>query len=482
MTQKITPDQVSESIKPLMSWARNLLILFVILIVVWMVARSAYFETEAGYTYHYQNTFAGTETVYFEPGIHLRMPYFSRITRYKQVMTISFGEDSGQEKESFLSSSPHMTRIATPLQVRFADTYTGLISATFRFKLPRNPEKVKYFHRDFRTFDNLVDALLAKTAKDVVVNTATQYTGEEFFQGALNQFKASLSDQLRFGVYKTERKQVRVEQTSLAPVGLGQEDSNQLRQTATLVWKTVPLMEDGQYVRLDNPLENYGIEVTQITLGNSQPEPQLEKLLSEKKRLVADRIKTVQEQETAKEQAKTAQLKAEIERTKAKQEALKQKELAVIAKQREVEEAEKQAEKEKVEQQKLKDIAVIQKAKELEIARANRNIQEANYEAAQFEAKAIKEKGLAEVEVLKAQYEARIPKIYLAEIQRDIAKIIYPNLRNINVTMPHNLVTLGGKGDKGEIAAALPTNLDVLSSFATLSTMQQLEEKAKAEK
>jgi multidrug resistance efflux pump len=187
---------------------------------------------------------------------------------------------------------------------------------------------------------------------------------------------------------------------------------------------------------------------------------------------VADRIKAVQEQETTKEQAKTAQLQADIERTKAKQEALKQKELAVIAKQREVEVAQKQAEKEVIEFNKVKELAAIEKAKELEMAQAEREIQKANFEASQFEAKAIREKGLAQAEVLKAKYQALIPDIYLAEIQRDIAGVLYPNLKGIEVTMPHNIVNLGEQANK------MQTNLDVLSSFAVIGVMQGLEKKA----
>jgi regulator of protease activity HflC (stomatin/prohibitin superfamily) len=374
-----------------------------------LVISSAYFQTESGYTYYYQNTLTGKIEVYTEPGVHFRTPFFSRVTPYKQVMTIVFGNSHGER----------VSRIQRAITVRFADTYTGDIQATFRYKLPQDINKIKNIHQDFRSFENLIDALLTKTSRDVVVNTATQYTGEEFFQGGLNQFKSALSDQLRNGIYKTERKRVEVEEMALAPVGLNQQDSTQLRKAKSLVWKTVPVRKsDGKVERLENPLDIYGIEVTQITLGSPIPEVQLEKLLADKKRLVADRIKAVQEQETAKEQAKTAQLRAEIERTKAKQEALKRKELAVISKQREVEEAQKQAEKEIIEYEKVKKLAEIQKAKELAMAQAELEIQKANFEAAQFEAKAIREKGVAEADVLQAKYKARIPEIYLAEIQR----------------------------------------------------------------
>ena len=75
----------------------------------------------------------------------------------------------------------------------------------------------------------------------------------------------------------------------------------------------------------------------QVLIGDPKPEENLDRLLMDKKRLVAERIKTVQEQETSKAQARTEQLKKEIERTKAVQDAQRQKELIVIANQRDVE-------------------------------------------------------------------------------------------------------------------------------------------------
>ncbi len=449
--------------KEIISAFKKKISLIIVIALVVLFASSAHFQTESGYTYHYQNMVNGSIKIYSKPAIHFKVPWFSKVTSYKQVTTVVFGNED----------SIRVTRIGLPIEVRFADTYTGKISATFRYKLPFNPQKLSMIHGEFRSFDNLVDALLIKTSRDVVVNTATQYTGEEFFQGGFNQFKSALNDQLRNGIYKTERKQVEIEQIGLAPIGLGQERSTQLQRAKTLVWKTMPIMRaDGEIERLTNPLDNYGIEVTQIAIGSPVPEKQLEKLLTDKKRLVADRIKAVQEQETAKEQAKTAQLLAEIGRTKARQEALKHKDLAIIAKQLEVEVSQKQAEKEIIEYNKVKELAAIEKSKELAISTAEQAIQESNLKAAQFEAQSIQEKGIARANVLKAQYDARIPEIYLAEIQRDIAAIIYPNLKGIQVSMPHNIVNLGGGNNN------LKTNLDVLSSLSTIGVMEKLEKKA----
>ncbi|MBE9562238.1 MAG: hypothetical protein IMF12_05175 [Proteobacteria bacterium] len=452
----------------------------IILVLVAFLLMNSFFITKSGYIYHEQNLILEKVIIHSKPEIHFRVPFSFFLTDYTKAWTVTFGTAYGGDQ----------VRRKAPIRVSFADTYTADIPATFRYKLSDDEAKMKMIHDDFRTFADLVDSLLIKISRDVAVNTATQYTGEEFFQGGLNQFKAALIDQLKNGIYETERKQISIEQTSIAPVGLGQEQSTQLQTVQTLIWKTIPVVKDGKLVRLENPLDKYGIELIQVSIGEPREEKQLKDLLAEKKRLVGDRIKAVQSQETAREQAKTAQLRVEIERVEARQLALKDKDLAVIAMQREVEVAMKQQEKEVVEYNKDKQLAEIQKSKELAIAKAEQNIeqaikdkdlivaqagkeiQKANYEAAQFEAKAIREKGIAEAEVLKAKYEALIPEIYLAEMQKEIAAIIYPNLKGINVTMPHNIVSLDGtSGNK------LQTNLDVLSSFATIGIMDSLEQK-----
>lgn len=428
---------------------------------------NSWFQTNAGYTYVYQNNFTGQLSVYTEPGVHFRVPHFSKVSEYKQVMTVDFGAETHEE----------VTAQKPVVNVRFADTYTGTIPAAFRFKLSSDPDKIIQMHREFRTFANLVESMLVKNARNVTVITATQYTGEEFFQGGLNQFKAKLEDQLRDGVYETERRQVEVEQIDLAPVGLEQSDSRKLQRSRQLVWKTVPIMgNDGKPLRQRNPLDQYGIQVTQVTVGDPEPENQLHKLLSDKKALVAERIKTIQEQETAKAQAKTEQLKKEIERTKAVQDVQRAKELAVIKETQAVEVAKQIAEKELVEIQKQKDIALVQKQKELEMAKANLEIQRANSEAAKFEALAILETGRAEAEVTKAKYAAlgANKEIYLSEVQRDIAKVLYQNLRHFQVEMPKNYVSTASGNQDG-----LKTNLDVISAFSAFGLMEKAGEFAR---
>ena len=102
-----------------------------------------------------------------------------------------------------------------------------------------------------------------------------------------------------------------------------------------------------------------------VLIGDPKPEPQLEKLLGDKKRLVAERIKTVQEQSTSQAKAKTEQLNKEIQRTRDVGDAMRAKELAMIEQSREVELAKQVAEREIIEQEKMQKLAVIRACAEL---------------------------------------------------------------------------------------------------------------------
>lgn len=127
------------------------------------------------------------------------------------------------------------------------------------------------------------------------------------------------------------------------------------------------------------------------------------------------------------------------------------------------------AERELVEERKKKEIAALSKAKELEMAQANLEIQKANAAAASFEAKAIRETGIAEAEVLAAKYKAlgTYEKIYTAEMNRDVAKVLYQNLPNFKVEMPQNYI--GGNG-------GMTSNLDVITGFSALGLMEKSKE------
>merc|ERR1712139_492943 len=172
-------------------------------------------------------------------------------------------------------------------------------------------------------------------------------------------------------------------------------------------------------------------------------------------------------------QAMTEQLKKEIERTRHVQDAQREKELAVIGQMKEVEIAKQIADRQIVEEKKHQEIAQIEREKQLEIARANLEINQANASAAKFEAEAITAKGNAEAAVLEKKYAAlgKNKDIYLAEVQRDVAQVLYQNLKEFKIAMPENYI-------QGGEAGRVTSNLDVITGLAALGTMKEAKDLA----
>jgi hypothetical protein len=380
-------------------------------------------KTDLGYQYAYQNTITKSKTMISTPGVHFKVPFFNRITTYKSAITIAFdGTAEGSDKD--------LTYSATPIDVTFADTYSAHVPIAFRFRIPTAEDEFLRMHEEFRTFDNMVNTVLVRTARDVAVSSAMQFTGEEFIQGGMSEYRSGLLDQLRNGIWRTRFELVEIEQSGLASVTRDQTSGTQVETQTTLVKKLVPIRDEetGRVLRSENPLADYGIEVRQVNVtGKPRPEPRFAEMLVRNKDLVAQRIAAEQEQQTAKAEAETAQLREEIAKNRAIQVANREKEVAVIGERRKVEiETEKKA------------YALVLKQKELEMAEADRDIQKAADQAATYQASKLKKVGFAEADVVRAHYKALQDSkdIYLAEIDKDKTIALANNLKDFKVVMP----------------------------------------------
>ena len=438
-----------------------------------------WFTTETGYNYVVQNTLTGTVTVYSEAGIHVKMPFFTQVFPYRQATTINLSGVNRDGVDIAIADVGDFTRQQPSAEVAFADTYTGNISATFRFRLPANQDQMLNLHNEFRSFDNMVDALLVRNSVDVLNVTATQYTGEEFFQGGVNRYKVQLADQLKKGLYETSRQQVIIDDTEVAPVSTTNSDANTLQDVKRKVWKNIVQMDaKGAPIRQVNPLERFGVEVTQVTLGKAWASKELDRLLDDKRGRIGKRIAAIEQLATAEAEAKSVQQNEEIETVRQTQIAQRTKDLAVIKQQELVAVAKEQANKETVDREKERTLAVIDKDKELAIATANRNIQKAAAEAATFEAEAIKSVGLAQADVSKAQLEAKqfAKEIYIAELNRDIAIVMYPALKDITVDMPD--FYMGGQGEN----SGAPNSLELVRSLAAMQQLNKVQAEVQTDK
>lgn len=426
------------------------------------IGTQSYFTTNAGYNYVVENQWTGNLSVIAVPGVHAKVPFFTNVYSYKQVATINFASKG---------SNGNFTRNLGKITVRFADSYDGHIPATFRYRLPAGEDAMLALHKEFRSFGNFADALLVKNSQDVAIVTATQYAGEEFFLGGLNEYKVQLGDQLKNGLYQTVRRQVEVVANETAAVTSKNSNANKLEKKAQMVWKNVVLYDgfgDKKVARrLENPLEQYGVTLSQVTVGNPSADERLNKLLITKKDLVGKRIAAIQGIETAQAEARRAQQDEEIKKVRAIQVAQREKEVAVVAAQQLVEVAQQDKRLAEVRVNKVKSVAVIDKEKELAIAEADRDIQKAAAQAAKFEAEAIKSVGLAQAEVDTAKLAAKqsAKDIYLAEMELEKAKVMYPVLENVRIDMPDFFVA-------GANGGAAPTSLDVFTSLGALNQLQ----------
>lgn len=431
----------------------------IVSVFVFFTVLSMFNNAKMGYTYVYQNSVTGQSKIYHGPDFIVKPPFVATITEYKKDTTLSFAPHA-EEQDGFSS-------INDPIKVSFADTYKAKLIVNARMVLPTSDDEMLMLHDAFRNYKNLVNSLYNKTMVDVAVNTATQFTAEEIFQGGLNGLKSAIEDQSNLGVYVTERRKVRGESgmTERANAGAKKTASASVEK-AIYVWKAIPMLDrNGKVRRTKNPLTQYGVQVTQVNLAEPIPEPLLEKLLNTKKTLVAEKIASIQKQENAKTNIETAKLEGEADRVVAEQKQLVIADAAIITQKKHVKIAEQKALKEIVDRQKLADLAIIDKTKELQVAQANEGIQMANEKAAKFEAQAKLHNGLADAEITKAKYLAIRENILLLEVEKITQLAKYKALATATITMPTTVMnSSGGDGGSGDNLQEL-TNLHIMEKL-----------------
>ncbi|AUG85146.1 hypothetical protein FDJ19_gp152 [Vibrio phage Ceto] len=401
----------------------------------------------------------GDVTVYTEPGLHWRTPFITSKNEYTEVSTVCF--DQREDDSASLDKDMY--------SVTFSDTYKVGLNICFRLQMPADPEKIEYINGIAKGKYNLLRNTYAASLTDLMAYTANQFTGEDFMQGGFNEFKNRLSDQARNGLYLTKR--VPVEVTRQAANAGVEVDSKQISKGQSIIYKAEIQRdpETNEPLRQESQLATLGVKIVQISItGDPVPEKDLQDFMQKKKDRIRERASIKEEQETERQKAITEQLKGDRERIQAKQKMLREKDAAEIGAAKEIALAKAAAQRETVERQKVADLAKIDKQRELDIAKANEGIQKANSMAAKYEALAIKEKGLAEAVVTKAKYDAlaKNKEVYLAEVQRDIAKTMYDNLRNFKVEMPQNYVNGSG-------GTQMQSNLDVITGFGALGMMEK---------
>lgn len=426
--------------------SKKLYLIVVAVVLSLLTLNSSLYYVEGGEFVREQSPSGGSEWAITQ-GVHVKMPFFSRIDRFNQFITIDMSEGDDAESATVDRGAQN---------IKFSDTYTGVISTSWRFALPVDPVKLEKIYQSTKSQESLSQNTLLRYAQNLLVYTGNQFLGEDFMQGGQNEFLSRLYYQAQHGLYQTKRVKKLIE-TEASYVSKDDQEKGKGNKTAeNFIW-TVELQKDKNGNPLtaqdDNIISEFGVNLEMISIVGFNPDEDLQKFMSEKKRRIRDRSGLIEDQRNEREKAITAQLKGERERIEARADKMKIKDAAVIAEEQKVEVSKKQSE-----------LATVEKLKELEVAKANRAIQEANFESSKFEAQALKEKGLAEAKVSEAKYQALNNPVYLREIERDQAMALYQALPNIKVEMPQIVQSGDGKSSFGD-------NLGAWSSLGVLNQM-----------
>ncbi len=304
---------------------------------------------QAGYVKILQVPVTGSLKVYNTPGMFFQT--FGSVSEYKLSGTYRFGQNEED------NSDVERSLVSTPVQVQFSDAGIAGVAGTARFDLPASDEAVLLIHKKFRSYEHLAENLIKPTINEALILTASLMTAEESYSGRRAEFAQLAQDQVLNGVYLTEWRSV----DKVDPV-TGEKVTHRVVQ--------VKRDKDGKPVRKPNPLQDYGISISQLVLDRTfeYEEGVLEQIKTQRDAMMktvtarAEAQKAEQDAITieAKGKASVMQAKytAEVEKESAVVSAQREKEVAELAAQRQLEVA--KLEKEAAEQTKQKDILLGQ--------------------------------------------------------------------------------------------------------------------------
>lgn len=393
-------------------------------------------------------------------GWYLTVPFLSKTRSFNQRGTIA-----SSDNESIVETA---SLVADPQNRQFADSYEMKVEWSLRYAIPSDDESLEKMYVALKSEDNMLGNTLMPFAQTLVADSMNQMLGGQFAQGGRNSLRTLIDDQSQNGMY----------QTKVQRVPAGSKDGKGSNETTggtaaddIEVTKVVYLKDEETGKKLRTPLgiAQYGLKIVpnSISIIETVPQGRLVDYIKKKQDNLAKQIEQDEAQKLLAKEAQTAKLQGERDLVTRTNVLNIQKQEAIITKEREVEEAKLQAEKETVDRQKVADLAIIDKKRELQIAKDNEGIQQANAAAAKFEALAMLETGLAQVQIDEAQLAAKTKNqtVFLAEVDLRKTETIYNNLKGVTIDMP-DYYQGGGNG-------VAPVNS--LEIFSTLAANAELK-------
>jgi regulator of protease activity HflC (stomatin/prohibitin superfamily) len=224
--------------------------------------------------------------------------------------------------------------------------------------------------------------------KNTLQSTAQMMSADDYYAGARSEFAQNFSDQMSDGIYRVDRKEIRVEGTkTAAQTAIAQDGTDQGAfgdNTTTRIVTQKVLNDKGQPIRLEQQFRKLGVVVAEANILNIEPNQQFK-----------DRMVLVQKSQADLSIARQDRLKEE-----------EQKLLVTARGQKEVEEKRQITLRDQIEQttqaETARQLAVINAEREKQRAEIEKQTAQITFDKAQIEAKTTKELADAEAYAKKA--------------------------------------------------------------------------------
>lgn len=264
-----------------------------------------------------QDWIGGQLHVWDTPGVHWQN--FGTLTTYKRSAQLWFSVKKDEGKD-----------VDESIKVRFNDGGHGNISGSLRYTLPTDPNKMLELHRTYHSMAAIDHELVRQVVNKGVYMSGPLMSSRESYAEKRADLINYITDQITFGVYRTEHDQVK----TTDPL-TGQE-------------KVVDIVRPKQNDHAPNgiereelsPIQRFGMSASNITINEIAYDPVVEAQIKQQQeaimavqQAIVNAKKAEQDALTVEQQGKAAAAKAkwdqEVEKATAVTSAEKDKAVAV---------------------------------------------------------------------------------------------------------------------------------------------------------
>jgi regulator of protease activity HflC (stomatin/prohibitin superfamily) len=297
--------------------------LAVLLLVVWVFSGTM-ITIQADEIVIKQDLVGGQLHVWDTPGPHAVL--WGTVTRYKRSAQLWFSakEDEGKKTDD-------------SIKVRFNDGGHGNISGSLRYTLPSDQNKMIILHQTYHSMEAIDHELVRQVVNKGVYMSGPLMSSRESYAEKRADLINYITDQIQFGVYRTEHEQVK----TTDPL-TGQEKVVDIVRP-----KQNDHFPNGIEREEESPIQRFGMSATNITINGIDYDPVVEAQIKQQQEAIMAVQQAIVNARKAEQDALTVEQQGKAAAAKAKWDQEVEKATAVTAAEKDKAVAVTQAEKDK---------------------------------------------------------------------------------------------------------------------------------------